>query len=651
MRKKRIIAALFAAVAVVAFAGSAFAAFWTDEGNYDTSWYDDAASGVGSSLEKPYVISTAEELAGLSYMMQDDTTIRAKYKQEKFADKYIVLANDIDLSKHEWRPIGNWSFSTVETNQTIYFKGTFDGLGHKITGLNITNKPSGNYDSCGMGLFAEPGGVLDSKHEIRNFYIEGKIIPGDGQKWPYAGLVYGAGIYANIKNVVASGDVKSNMIGYLDGDAGILGGTTRGGSVKNIVTYGTAAATETETAGGITGRGGQTSTAFKGSLAPTYLNCVSLASSVKGKTKIGAGITAHGNASPAINAASKNNAFLTGAADQPTIAVTTSAGAASSYMTTPEAAKGIANESEVKVTAVMLDSKALATTPPAGSDTVIPLEYYPIGANSDDIKATWTFDDEDVKVKSTNKGFATVSSATKGTKTFTVVVKGLNGSTESDSVTLKGEITFSDKPIDDPADGEQTTEDDDITLDDISHDSSVAEIEKVDTANDPDDIRKVDAGETAPMDILSSKLDDTNRIAAISNIKPLKTILISIAPADGSTESDLELSIKLGISPTAGKSILALIKPNGSDIYDAFTATCENGVVKFTIKNFRNYFGGIGEAEISAKAAAVERSIVFVEADVETKSDSASSSGGSCGAGAASLAAFAAIALLKRKKS
>lgn len=76
---------------------------WLDEGNYDISWYD--------GTQNTYYISSAKELAGLSYLSNKE-----KYS---FEGKTIILKKDIDLSSHYWESID-------------CFSGTLDGNGKKI---------------------------------------------------------------------------------------------------------------------------------------------------------------------------------------------------------------------------------------------------------------------------------------------------------------------------------------------------------------------------------------------------------------------------------------------------------------------------------------------------------------------------------------
>lgn len=90
---------------------------WTDDGNYDVSWYNESASNFN--------ITSAKALAGLAVIVNG-------YKSEfhdNFEGKTITLSSNIDsasLAKFIWVPIG--------THDTP-FLGTFDGEKHSISGI------------------------------------------------------------------------------------------------------------------------------------------------------------------------------------------------------------------------------------------------------------------------------------------------------------------------------------------------------------------------------------------------------------------------------------------------------------------------------------------------------------------------------------
>ncbi len=73
------------------------------------------------TFDNPYTITTADELIEFSNKVNSGWN---------FADKYISLANDIDLKNKTWIPIGNY-------DKGYAFSGFFNGNGHKILNLKI----------------------------------------------------------------------------------------------------------------------------------------------------------------------------------------------------------------------------------------------------------------------------------------------------------------------------------------------------------------------------------------------------------------------------------------------------------------------------------------------------------------------------------
>ena len=74
--------------------------------------------------DSTYIIDSAEELAWVAEQVNSGVTTFSGYT--------INVTQVIDLSAHYWTPIG--TSSTITSNS---FQGTFDGNGHKISGLSI----------------------------------------------------------------------------------------------------------------------------------------------------------------------------------------------------------------------------------------------------------------------------------------------------------------------------------------------------------------------------------------------------------------------------------------------------------------------------------------------------------------------------------
>ncbi|MFR8331687.1 MAG: hypothetical protein ACLU9S_04400 [Oscillospiraceae bacterium] len=116
--KKKILSLLLALcfvmalVPMTAFAEGTSVDNW--DGTADTSWYDEN--------ETKFHLQTAEQLAGMAKLVNDDTAY--------FKDKTVYLDNDLDLSGHEWNSIGDGANTDVGS-----FQGVFDGQSHVIYNL------------------------------------------------------------------------------------------------------------------------------------------------------------------------------------------------------------------------------------------------------------------------------------------------------------------------------------------------------------------------------------------------------------------------------------------------------------------------------------------------------------------------------------
>lgn len=141
------------------------------------------ASGNNGSKEKPYTITSPEELQLLAFLVNEGNT---------FISKYIQLSNDFDMYGIVFRPIG------VDSK----FCGNFDGGGYIISNLFI------NIDDTCIGLF---GLVDDDNATIQNITISNATI--NGQE--YVGGIVGSLDNGSIKNCfVINSTITSSAPGY-----------------------------------------------------------------------------------------------------------------------------------------------------------------------------------------------------------------------------------------------------------------------------------------------------------------------------------------------------------------------------------------------------------------------------------------------------
>ena len=195
---------------------------WIDAGIRGTSF-----GGGSGTQDDPYIISSAQELAYLSYMIY---TSQAPYTTEKvsifsfpffYQNTYFKQTADIDLSAYYWSPIGASSNATTTTIGNI-FAGHYDGGGYTISGLKTLNGPSLEYANQALfGLF----GAANSSASISNVILENTDITG---RMTVAGLVgtvtnSNAGNTATISNCHHYGNLYLGNYEAANNVGGIVG--------------------------------------------------------------------------------------------------------------------------------------------------------------------------------------------------------------------------------------------------------------------------------------------------------------------------------------------------------------------------------------------------------------------------------------------
>ena len=148
------------------------------------------------------------------------------------AGKYVLGANIDASSTASWN--GGTGFKQLSSNSNSqYFTGTFDGLGHTITGLSI-NRPQENF----IGLF----GFTWSGAVIQNIGLVGGSVTGNAYVGELVGVNYQGSI---IRNSYATGSVTGQY------SAGGLVGYNGNSSISN--SYATGSVTSNNVAGGLVG--------------------------------------------------------------------------------------------------------------------------------------------------------------------------------------------------------------------------------------------------------------------------------------------------------------------------------------------------------------------------------------------------------------
>lgn len=175
MKHKKLICLLlslifcFAMVPMTAMAAEAPEGVWTDYAA------DSFESGTGTQTD-PYVIATAEQLAKLA------VDVNSGVDSVSHSGEYFVLSDNIDLSAHRWRPIGDGA-----ADRSVHaFQGHFDGKGHTITGLYVdesieTAKDGLSYNAGLFGNVANASTSPELYDTIVNLHLKDVYVKAGGE--------------------------------------------------------------------------------------------------------------------------------------------------------------------------------------------------------------------------------------------------------------------------------------------------------------------------------------------------------------------------------------------------------------------------------------------------------------------------------------
>lgn len=219
---------------------------WTDEGNYDISWYTDNPEA------EEYDLWDAADLAGLAYLVNNDIEYFNSSKSNN--GKIVRLRAPVDMSAHYWEPIGTFRVDVDGyTDVSPCFFGTFDGGNHAISGIVVQN------DGTDKSVYAGFFGYIerDSKNpnfdfdvyrfprllsiNIVNAHIEGadKVMvyndPSSPNTWEVEPIAAGIVAYADA-GTIGTAVYDCTFSGFVSGyhAAGIVGNNNSGGAVSCV---------------------------------------------------------------------------------------------------------------------------------------------------------------------------------------------------------------------------------------------------------------------------------------------------------------------------------------------------------------------------------------------------------------------------------
>ncbi len=215
---------------------------FSSDRKYYARYMDIAFSGGSGSEADPFIISTTDDFSDLA------TAIGKGYD---FKDFYIALTDDLDFSDKTFTPIGT---------ENVNFNGNFDGQGHTIKGISLSN--SNSY----QGIF----GYMDANGIIQNLTLDDSSIKGGSHTGAIVGRSQGTIKNCHVTNSVTVGG--NGSVSYIGGIVGYSKGT-----IEGCTSEATVGSKNNTKVGGIAGYGGN-----------TIQNNLFLGSSISGSKYVGA---------------------------------------------------------------------------------------------------------------------------------------------------------------------------------------------------------------------------------------------------------------------------------------------------------------------------------------------------------------------------
>ena len=116
-----------------------------------TAWADSAFSGGSGSKADPYKIASTADLNQLATDVNGGNN---------YYGKYFVLTQDITYD-HTGLGDTESNYEAIGGGRDHYFRGTFDGANHTVSGIRIYKGSKAGYDES-QGLFGRIGSPAES---------------------------------------------------------------------------------------------------------------------------------------------------------------------------------------------------------------------------------------------------------------------------------------------------------------------------------------------------------------------------------------------------------------------------------------------------------------------------------------------------------
>ncbi len=182
------------------------------------------AGGSGTE-DDPYLIANEDQLRYLAQLTEivRATSMSASTNKKETIEGHYKLVDDISLAQGQWLPIGNCE----NTNNYVAFGGEFDGAGHTVTGVSISNC---TYDYQGFFGYVR-GAYIHDLVVDGDIEVDGKNASSGGQ---YVGGIVG-GAYSANDPLYTSGNVAPTTIERCGNLADVTGRYAVGGIAGSLL--------------------------------------------------------------------------------------------------------------------------------------------------------------------------------------------------------------------------------------------------------------------------------------------------------------------------------------------------------------------------------------------------------------------------------
>ena len=190
----------------------------TETDSQQTSVVDPKGNGT---KENPYLIKTVDDLLDFADRINNPDD------DGDYASSFFRLENDIDMAGEKYVAAGKPVTVEKDDGTTEVkggFRGSFDGNGHKITNLTITQTLRMSVGYVGLFGYTNMANVYDLTLEGVNYVVESNS--GESTIGAYIGGAVGYAVLTNFVNVKTSGTVETRLlpknIAHIGGVAGEL---------------------------------------------------------------------------------------------------------------------------------------------------------------------------------------------------------------------------------------------------------------------------------------------------------------------------------------------------------------------------------------------------------------------------------------------